>query len=555
MRIVHHFILLAAIVASTSSAVAQERGGRRPGEANGGFGGPMLLGQKSVQEELKLTDEQVKQVNDLTAKLREANAGGRDLSREERVKRFTESRATSRKAIESILNEEQRQRLEQISLQLAGPAALSSPGIAEKLNLTDEQQKAIKEIQSSNQDEVRSLLRDAEGNRGEAFRKIQAARQTTQEKLQGLLTEAQKNKWQELIGAKFEGRLERPGGREFGRGRRARQGAELRRDTAATVLTAEKSDDASAEKREGKQTKQGDKKAKSNRKHGKRHGHAARHRDDHRGPQARHGHHRQGHKHHVARGGFHRHPHARSVYGRHFAARGPQARHHFHGDFFHREFDARSLAWHRVARVMGAHHGHRQFSHFGPRAYHRHDWRHLAQRAPGAHGRHRDRAHFAERNWHGAGLHFRVSPRHAWQGHRFAAHHRRGSEGFNGWFAGGSHGPGIGHPAAHRGPNDRPLFAWHFDRQREDGPRFDRERGPRDHGHHASRFHSAGFKKRHHDAGDHPRGKKDGEHAQRCAKRQHQDEQAREKSKDRDSKHRQEPRERSSESGVDQDQD
>ncbi len=51
----------------------------------------MLLGQKAVQQELKLSDEQVKQIDEQLAKQRESFQGFRDLSPEERQKRFAES--------------------------------------------------------------------------------------------------------------------------------------------------------------------------------------------------------------------------------------------------------------------------------------------------------------------------------------------------------------------------------------------------------------------------------------------------------------------------------
>lgn len=533
MRKVHQVILLAALVASTSAAQAQERGPRGAGRGAGAPTGAMLLGQKSVQEDLKLSEEQVKQVAEFSAKQRESFSGLRDASREERAKAFTESREAGQKAVATILNDEQRARLKQISLQLAGPAAFSDPEVAEKLGFSDEQKKSIEEIQSSNREEMRSLFQNADGNRAEAFRKVQSARKAAEEKLTGLLTDEQKTKWQELTGKKFEGRLEGPGG--FGRGRRGGRDASLRRqapaerDTAerdTTVLTADKSnEEKSTDKEVRKARPEGDKKHaghtrgdkhKAHAKHAKhrRHGeHAARHHGRHSHTRhASHGrrHHDRKCEHGVAR---HRHSFGRPYPGPHFARHGHGPghfgpRHHFasrhggHPPRFGREFDARRQAWDRVARAMGARHGHRSFAHAGHRhpghrGPHHFAHHHFAHRGHGAHHRgHFGPPHFAaHRSWRGEGQTFHIRTDRGGQHGERHGHHPRHLSGFN--------GP--------RGPH----FAWHFDRHREGGPGFDRPQGE----HRPPRMHPAGFKKRPHDAGERERSHRDGDREKHGAKR------------------------------------
>jgi hypothetical protein len=509
----------------------------------------MLLSQKSVQEDLKLSDEQVTQVEELAAKQRESLSGLRDASREERMKKFAESREQGQKAVDTILNDEQRTRLKQITLQIAGPAAFGSPEVADKLGISDEQQKSIEEIQSANREEMRSLFQDADGDRAAAFRKMQAARQATEEKLKGVLTDEQKTKWDELVGKKFEGQLQVPGGRGFGGGRRGNRGAELRHerplsDGAATVLTADKFDEGAAENKDGEVEKDSDKQeAKSTHKDSKRahakhaehrgHGkHAARHHG--RGTHARHASHRRGrhgHGHHRARGyhrghgrGYAHHwHHGRSggcfaqqaqrrsfggaFHGRHFAHHGPMMHHFAPGHHIRRHpfgpgFESRHRAWNRMALAMGVPHGSRSFSH-GFDRYGKGTYRHFHN---GQHGP----QHFAHRG-HGA--------------HRqhFAAHHR-------------SHGQGE-HPGHQQremsgfgGP--RPAhFAWHIEHHREDGPGFDRERGA----HRPPHFHPASFQRRHHGGHAHGRPHKGGDHVKHGHKRHHKEEhdhKAREKHKD-----------------------
>ncbi len=537
MRSVTKLFLFAALVATTSAALAQQRERLGPRGLGGSPSGAMLLGQKSVQEDLKLSEEQVKQVEEFTAKQREGASGLRDASREERMKRFTESREAGQKAVDTILNEEQRTRLKQISLQLAGPAALASPEVAEKLALTDEQKKSIEEVQSASREEMRSLMQGADGDRAEAFRKMQAVRQATEEKLKGLLTDEQKTKWGVLTGKKFEGQLEGPGGRGPGRGRRGAGDASFRREPVTTVLTADKSaedesGEGKAEKTEGEKKQDGDKnkaKRSSNSKkkharHAKHRGrgeHAARHHG--RGPQARHahhrhaqhrhGHHRRGPEHGLAQRGPHRRPHARfahhgqrpkfggQFHGRHFAQHGPHSRPHFGpGRHFGPGVDARRHAWNRMALAMGAQHGSRSFSHAGPRHHGPRGPHHFAHRGHGQH-RHHD-ARFAHGNWRGAGQKFSVRPQHGWHRGNVASQHRGSRPG---------HGEGHGHDERRMsggfgGPRP-PHFAWHIERHREDGPGINREHGER----RPPRMHPAGFKKRHHGERGHDRAKQDGD--------------------------------------------
>src|SRR6185312_17389164 len=91
-------IVLAVAAMASGSAQAQQRGGRG---AVGGFGGGslFLLGQKSVQEELKLSEDQIKKVKELSDKQRESFRGLRDLSQEERQKKMVENAQANAKAM------------------------------------------------------------------------------------------------------------------------------------------------------------------------------------------------------------------------------------------------------------------------------------------------------------------------------------------------------------------------------------------------------------------------------------------------------------------------
>src|SRR5271170_6135138 len=97
---------LALIVATSmvtlvaSSALAQRPQGR--GFGGGRALGPgllMLAGQKSVQEDLKATDEQTKQISELAEKQRETLGGLRELDPDERRKKLEEQDASATAAL------------------------------------------------------------------------------------------------------------------------------------------------------------------------------------------------------------------------------------------------------------------------------------------------------------------------------------------------------------------------------------------------------------------------------------------------------------------------
>jgi hypothetical protein len=190
------------VILASSPALAQQRG-----PFGGGFGvSPlMLLGQKSVQEELKLTDVQIKKVQALTEKQREAFRDFQNLDQDERRKRMQEIAQSNQKAMGEILEEGQLKRLKQITWQQQGPGAFRDAEVASALKFTDDQKQKVRDIQQSAFSEMRDLGFDEE-----ARKKRQDIMKATNEKLLGVLTAEQKEKWKELTGEPFKGEIRFP---------------------------------------------------------------------------------------------------------------------------------------------------------------------------------------------------------------------------------------------------------------------------------------------------------------------------------------------------------
>lgn len=212
-RLMQLAVAVAVVALAGSPAWAQQQ--RQRGGGFGGFGvdAISLLEQKSVQEELKLSDEQIKKGKELSDKrreaLREVFQGGGDLSREERQKKFQEMRTTYSKALAEILKPDQLKRVKQIALQQMvkfGLAfAVNDADVASALKITDEQKGKIREIQTKAREELQGAGRDEEG-----AKKRQEVMKAVNEKVEGVLTAEQKTKLKDLQGATFTGEIKRP---------------------------------------------------------------------------------------------------------------------------------------------------------------------------------------------------------------------------------------------------------------------------------------------------------------------------------------------------------
>jgi hypothetical protein len=211
MKVYSRWIVAVAIVAFVTPMVQAQRGQRGPG------GGPMfLLGQKSVQEELKLSEDQVGKITQLADKQQKARGELQDLSREERQKKMQEQNQAAEKEVAEILKPEQLKRLKQITLQQRGVQAVAQPEVAEALGLSSEQKEKLKTIQADAQKEMREIrqsLQGGGGNREEAQKKMAELRKAAEEKVADVLTADQKAKWKEMLGEHFKGEIARPGPR------------------------------------------------------------------------------------------------------------------------------------------------------------------------------------------------------------------------------------------------------------------------------------------------------------------------------------------------------
>jgi Spy/CpxP family protein refolding chaperone len=165
----------------------------------------ILLRQKSVQEDLKLTPEVAKKVMDFTNKEGDAYDKALKLTGKERETKVEELEKENKKFLEDNLTPPQRKRLEQITLQVTGLQQLTRPEVAKALNLTDDQQQKFKALEQEARKELGAII-DAPNREGRN-EKLAKLREETNKKIEALLTDQQKAKARELVGEPFKGAI------------------------------------------------------------------------------------------------------------------------------------------------------------------------------------------------------------------------------------------------------------------------------------------------------------------------------------------------------------
>lgn len=165
----------------------------------------ILLRHKAVRDDLKLTEGEANKINEFATRQWEKAREIAGLGEEKRHEKFPVFAKENEKFIEDTLNAEQRKRLHQITMQVAGLMCVTSPDVASELNLTDEQKTKARELQKQSHKEMHAVFQtDGKEGQQEKFKELC---NRSRERLQSLLTDDQKATWTKLAGEKFTGDL------------------------------------------------------------------------------------------------------------------------------------------------------------------------------------------------------------------------------------------------------------------------------------------------------------------------------------------------------------
>ncbi len=229
-------VMIAVLLAGGMLAVVQAQ----PGRGFGGFGGVTgLVRNKAVQEDLKMTDEQVTKVGEWAKEFgpksmeimkdkgvefggKGGKGGGFGKQTPEQLEKMAAANAeiskVAYKELGDILKKEQVDRLKQIDRQNTGVNAFTHEDVVEALKLTDSQKTSIKGLATDlgkDSAEIRTEAGFGKGGGGgkgtfdpekmaEMNKKIQKAQKEYTAKAVDLLTDDQKKTWKTLIGADFD---------------------------------------------------------------------------------------------------------------------------------------------------------------------------------------------------------------------------------------------------------------------------------------------------------------------------------------------------------------
>ena len=177
--------------------------------------GVSLLSIEKVQGELKLSSEQIGTATKVGEKLsQDRRALYEDLSREERRERRDELRIKAAEIsfaavmqIAETMDDAQKKRWREITLQVRGAAALAEEHMAKRMELTEEQVIKLTDLTAKQREKMRETFRQSQGqdlSREERIKQFRAMVEETNKQRLAVLTDEQRAKFKEQQGEKFE---------------------------------------------------------------------------------------------------------------------------------------------------------------------------------------------------------------------------------------------------------------------------------------------------------------------------------------------------------------
>jgi hypothetical protein len=176
-----------------------------PGLIRFGHKPVLMLRFKAVQEELKLTPEQVQKHQKLLTGMRDQMLTLIENGERKKARSVVDEQE---KGLRDILTPGQRKRLQQVYLQVQGLWAMTEADTAKALQLTPEQVKNLRELQAAIEKEIEKSVGQA-GTRSAVQKKLAEHHAAANDKGLLLLTAAQRDKWKEMTGEPFKGEIPR----------------------------------------------------------------------------------------------------------------------------------------------------------------------------------------------------------------------------------------------------------------------------------------------------------------------------------------------------------
>ncbi len=205
--------VLAIALASLSMAQGQGRGGGMMGRGGASIAGRVSLLQRAdVQEELKIDDDQKTKFGEMQANMRTKmqemfQGGGAGGDQAAMRKSMEKMMGDMTKEAEAILKPEQKKRLYEIAIQMAGPKAAQDADVQKALELDKDQVSKLKELadkMTKANTGIMTKMRAGEIDRSEIQPMMEKNNKILDTEIEKILTTAQKAKLTEMGGKKFE---------------------------------------------------------------------------------------------------------------------------------------------------------------------------------------------------------------------------------------------------------------------------------------------------------------------------------------------------------------
>jgi hypothetical protein len=197
-------LALAALIAwSVPTQAADEKAKLVPEE---GALQVVLLRHKAVRDELKLTHQEARKIHEFTEEQwKKAQQAEEQSDASERDRRYAEMTRENERFLGELLTPDQKTRLDQVTLQVAGLLWIKQPHIAAALKLTEDQIKKAGQYQEEARKEMEELLHST--TRRDRHAELRKLHETSKKRLLDLLTDEQETKFHEMIGPPFKGEL------------------------------------------------------------------------------------------------------------------------------------------------------------------------------------------------------------------------------------------------------------------------------------------------------------------------------------------------------------
>lgn len=206
-----------------TSALAQDRPGGGQGRQGGGRMGmgmgmqsspAMLAFRNDVQKDIKVTADQKKKLDEITQRMQTTmqqrmeqmrSSGERPDPNTMRAE-FEKFQKDTDEAVNAVLNDEQKKRLGQISLQMGGPQAMMRPEVQKDLGLTRQQIRSMEDLMDKMNEANQAVfarVQSGELERDQVRQIMEQNRTALGVEFEKLLTAEQKTKLAEMRGPKF----------------------------------------------------------------------------------------------------------------------------------------------------------------------------------------------------------------------------------------------------------------------------------------------------------------------------------------------------------------